>query len=105
MTALGSIVVVRMAAGCQRILRSQPVLARQERALFLGTATTKRPSGCVGTIVNPGRVCSAQEKAVTTARYWPSGSGRRVESDQAPVPLAVVPPARTISGGRFAGPT
>ncbi len=36
-----------------------------------GALTTKRPSGWVGTIANPGRVVSVREKAVTSVRYCP----------------------------------
>ena len=36
-----------------------------------GASTTRRPSGWVGTIANPGRVVSVREKAVTSVRYCP----------------------------------
>ena len=58
-------------------------------------STTKRPSGWIGTTVNPGRVRNAPEKADTITRYCPSRSGRDVVSDQWPVSSACVVPAVT----------
>ena len=55
-----------------------------ERRADHEVSTTKRPSGCIGTTVIAGRVCSAREKADTIDAILPVM--QRMRRGQRPVP-------------------